>query len=215
MPNFLQKQVVPLNLTEHGGSSSDSGSIQLEPQIQIQQHEHQQEQPMYCQPINSTGSDCVPASNTAITNRTTTKVNDKKDNQRLQRHHIWILLIRHATKCQAPPGKCKVKRCHEMKKVCQHIKTCQTGRHCTTRHCYTSKKLLSHYMRCPNGGYGCNSRESSSSSLGESSQTSTQMSNNNCCPICDPVKSFIREAKHRDKLGAVLDDLQSMAISRS
>lgn len=161
--------------------------------------------------------------NTKDPNTTTATTSKKNHHHRfLQRHHTWLLLIRHATKCQVLPGKCKVKRCLEMKQICQHIQTCQRGRSCTTRHCVASKRLLSHYMRCPRGGFSCNSRGNSRESLSSSSTfgslegsttTNATTSMSTTCPICDPVKSFIREAKKRDKLGSLLDELECLAIS--
>jgi len=106
---------------------------------------------------------------------------------RLQRYHYWILLMRHASECRRPPGKCKLPRCHEAKEVCDHIKTCRQGRSCQFNHCVISKKLIAHYMQC-----------------------SRSRSRRQNCPICGPVKAAIRQEKVKNTLEKITLELKSM-----
>ena len=71
-----------------------------------------------------------------------------------------LLLLRHASKCTAPPGKCtQTPHCAEMKILWKHIASCKESQ-CTVRHCMSSRYVLSHYRRCKGP-----------------------------CNICDPVRS--------------------------
>jgi E1A/CREB-binding protein len=62
-----------------------------------------------------------------------------------KRHRL--LLLRHASKCSAPPGHCKETNCAEMKVLWKHIATCREFQ-CPVRHCMSSRYVLSHYRRC-------------------------------------------------------------------
>ncbi len=78
-----------------------------------------------------------------------------------------LLLLRHASKCQAPPGQCKeTPHCAEMKVLWKHIANCKESQ-CTVRHCMSSRYVLSHYRRCKGP-----------------------------CAICDPVRDAIDASKN-------------------
>jgi len=64
--------------------------------------------------------------------------------QRQQR----LLLLRHASRCNAPEGKCeKTDLCAPMKQLWKHIAGCKEAR-CSVPHCVSSRYVLSHYHRC-------------------------------------------------------------------
>jgi len=88
-----------------------------------------------------------------------THENDAKAKHKRQR----LLLLRHASKCSAPPGQCKqTPHCAEMKVLWKHIASCKESQ-CTVRHCMSSRYVLSHYRRCKGP-----------------------------CTICDPVRDAIK-----------------------
>ena len=85
--------------------------------------------------------------------------NDVKTKHKRQR----LLLLRHASKCTAPPGQCKqTPHCAEMKVLWKHIASCKESQ-CTVPHCMSSRYVLSHYRRCKGP-----------------------------CNICDPVRDAIK-----------------------
>jgi len=109
---------------------------------------------------------------------------------RIQRYQYWILLIRHASECRRQPGKCKIKRCSEAKKVSNHIKSCrQQGSSCQFPHCAITKSLVSHYMQC-----------------------SRSKSRSKQCPICGPVKSATTQQKLRDNLERITCDFNCLNV---
>ena len=74
-----------------------------------------------------------------------------------------LLLLRHASKCQAENGTCTTTpHCAEMKELWKHIASCKDS-YCKVRHCMSSRYVLSHYRRCKPP-----------------------------CNICDPVKEIIK-----------------------
>lgn len=74
-----------------------------------------------------------------------------------------LLLLRHASKCNAV-GNCTVTpHCAEMKVLWKHIANCKDS-YCKVRHCMSSRYVLSHYRRCKPP-----------------------------CNICDPVKKIIKD----------------------
>jgi len=71
------------------------------------------------------------------------------DPQIVRKQQQRLLLLRHATRCNYPPGECPIaRRCAETKILCHHIRTCNKGRSCPVPHCVSSKYILSHYIRC-------------------------------------------------------------------
>jgi len=125
----------------------------------------------------------------------------RRPKHRLQRHHYWILLLRHASKCRKSPTECKLPRCFEMKKICYHIKHCTKGMACTVKHCITSKMLLSHYMRC------------SQASKGSSSTAGNESSRWKSCSICAPVKFAIRQGKSQLSLENLVQDFEGLSVA--
>jgi hypothetical protein len=84
---------------------------------------------------------------------------DSKAKHKRQR----LLLLRHASKCNAPPGQCEqTPHCADMKVLWKHIASCKESQ-CTVRHCMSSRYVLSHYRRCKGP-----------------------------CNICDPVRDAIK-----------------------
>lgn len=115
------------------------------------------------------------------------KVHNNRQKSRLQRYHYWILLIRHASQCRRPQGKCNIPRCYEAKRISDHIKDCRQGSSCEFPHCVLSKTLISHYMQC-----------SRNRRVGKK------------CPICAPVKAAIRQEKLKDELERITQDLKAV-----
>jgi len=108
---------------------------------------------------------------------------------RIQRFQYWILLIRHASECRRQPGKCKLKRCSEAKKVSNHIKSCRQGSSCQFPHCAITKSLVSHYMQC-----------------------SRSKSRSKQCPICGPVKLATTQQKLKDSLDRITCDFKCLNV---
>ena len=89
----------------------------------------------------------------------------------VKRHKILklqqrLIILRHASKCPYPAGKCPVlKQCGSMKTHWNHIMKCKS-QNCSTPHCASSRYLLSHYIDCKE----------------------------ETCPVCGPVKAAIQKA---------------------
>lgn len=63
-----------------------------------------------------------------------------------------LLLLRHASKCNAEPGRCTTTpHCAEMKVLWKHIANCK-DQYCKVKHCMSSRYVLSHYRRCNDPG---------------------------------------------------------------
>lgn len=76
-----------------------------------------------------------------------------------------LLLLRHASKCTAPEGKCEVTpHCHNMKLLWHHISKC-SKKDCEEPHCISSRYVLMHYRKCKDV----------------------------TCPSCQPVREAIRK----------------------
>ena len=89
--------------------------------------------------------------------------NDPKIKHKQQR----LLLLRHASKCQAEDGRCSVTPyCASMKRLWRHISDCRDQR-CPVQHCMSSRYVLSHYRRC----------------------------RDTRCPACAPVRESIRKGQ--------------------
>ena len=103
-----------------------------------------------------------------VDNNNFTNENDAKAKHKRQR----LLLLRHASKCNAPPGQCKqTPHCAEMKVLWKHIASCKESQ-CTVRHCMSSRYVLSHYRRCKGP-----------------------------CTICDPVRDAIKNGSNGEMAG--------------
>jgi len=73
---------------------------------------------------------------------------DNDEQGRIKHKQQRLLLLRHASKCEAKPGECKkTPHCAEMKKLWKHISECH-DKNCTYRHCLSSRYVLMHYRRC-------------------------------------------------------------------
>ena len=78
-----------------------------------------------------------------------------------------LLLLRHASKCEAKEGECrKTPHCAEMKKLWKHISQCH-DKTCKYPHCLSSRYVLMHYRRCKDTR----------------------------CPACAPVRETIRQSQ--------------------
>ena len=84
----------------------------------------------------------------------------------LKQQQQRLIILRHASKCPYPAGKCPVlKQCGSMKTHWNHIMKCKS-QNCSTPHCASSRYLLSHYIDCKE----------------------------ETCPVCGPVKAAIQKA---------------------
>ena len=70
-----------------------------------------------------------------------------------------LLLLRHASKCQAEHGNCKLSYCGRLKQLWEHVKECRE-QNCEVPHCMSSMSVLRHYRKC----------------------------NHSRCQICEPVR---------------------------
>ena len=84
--------------------------------------------------------------------------------QIIRQQQQQLIILRHASKCPYPAGKCPVlKQCGSMKTHWNHIMKCKS-QNCSTPHCASSRYLLSHYSNCKE----------------------------ETCPVCGPVKAAIQ-----------------------
>ena len=91
--------------------------------------------------------------------------------QKVRHKQQRLLLLRHASKCQHPPGKCPVTpHCGNMKKLWSHIARCK-DQDCKVQHCMSSRYVLSHFRRCKDPR----------------------------CPACGPVRETIRNSHAKEK----------------
>ena len=66
----------------------------------------------------------------------------------VQKQQRWLLFLRHASKCQAPEGKCPVTpHCGVARKLWHHVLACREPK-CEYPRCVPSRELLSHHQRC-------------------------------------------------------------------
>jgi len=65
----------------------------------------------------------------------------------LKQRQERLLLLRHASKCTIPEGKCGTRHCAPMQKLWKHLSKCEEP-DCKTPHCVSSRYVLSHYHRC-------------------------------------------------------------------
>lgn len=101
------------------------------------------------------------------------QLSDPKIKHKQQR----LLLLRHASKCQAKDGECrKTPHCADMKKLWRHISGCQ-DKNCSYPHCLSSRYVLMHYRRCKDAQ----------------------------CPACAPVKRICQESQEEERAIASID----------
>jgi E1A/CREB-binding protein len=91
----------------------------------------------------------------------------------------WLLFLRHASKCQAPEGKCPyTPHCHVAKHLWEHVLKC-TLPTCQYPRCLASRELLKHHQNCKDPR----------------------------CPVCGPVRSAM--LKQRQQQQAMLAQQQA------
>ena len=67
-----------------------------------------------------------------------------------QHQRRWLMLLRHASDCRAPPGTCQgTPHCANMKVLWDHVVRCVDTK-CTYPKCIQSRGVLSHYHKCKN-----------------------------------------------------------------
>ena len=73
----------------------------------------------------------------------------------------WLLFLRHASKCNAPEGRCQyTPHCHVAKSLWEHVLRCVDPQ-CAYPRCLASRELLKHHQNCKDAR----------------------------CPVCGPVRS--------------------------
>lgn len=75
----------------------------------------------------------------------------------------WLLFLRHARRCMAPPGKCQEVNCITAQKLWMHIVDCKVSQ-CPYPRCHHTKTLLHHHKHCRDPG----------------------------CPVCVPVTNYLQ-----------------------
>ena len=113
----------------------------MEIQAGVQQHSMGMTSQIGDDRASSMGSSSSSSKSTSGPSRSSGK-NDKVKRQR-------IFLLRHAARCTATDGSCKISRhCAEMKFVWNHIMNdgCNDP-NCNVRHCVSSRYVISHYHR--------------------------------------------------------------------
>ncbi|OQS03989.1 hypothetical protein THRCLA_03731 [Thraustotheca clavata] len=66
----------------------------------------------------------------------------------LQRQHMRLVQLKHASECKLPSDKCPKGACHEMKLLWAHLQSCNSSEPCKAPHCLSSKYVLAHYQLC-------------------------------------------------------------------
>ncbi len=93
--------------------------------------------------------------------------------QYIQKQQRWLLFLRHCAKCNQDEQECQFSRsCRVGKELWQHILTCSNSG-CTYPRCVSSKDLLKHHQKCQNAN----------------------------CPICTPVKEYVRRTRNQSMTG--------------
>jgi hypothetical protein len=66
----------------------------------------------------------------------------------ISKQQRWLLLLRHASKCNVQQGTCSATpHCTVAKQLVQHVTQCQSSQ-CTYPRCVAARDLLRHHMRC-------------------------------------------------------------------
>jgi len=98
-------------------------------------------------PLQSSSSN-VPPSVPSSKDKVVLQDDPQSQMERIRHKQQRLLLLRHASKCDAPEGTCEVtQHCTEMKKLWHHISRCQKN-DCDVLHCLSSRYVLIHYRKC-------------------------------------------------------------------
>ncbi|KAH9307664.1 hypothetical protein KI387_035575, partial [Taxus chinensis] len=89
-------------------------------------------------------------------------VNGEQQKMQYCKQQMWLLFLRHASRCRVPEGQCRTPNCIVGQELWTHVTTCRDTR-CLYPRCRGSRKLLVHHQQCQN----------------------------NCCPVCGPVRQFL------------------------
>ncbi|KAJ8565309.1 hypothetical protein K7X08_007885 [Anisodus acutangulus] len=88
----------------------------------------------------------------------------------------WLLFLTHARGCSAPEGKCAEQNCIKAQKLVKHMERCITFE-CQYPRCPVTRVLINHYRRCRDLN----------------------------CPVCIPVRKFVRAQQKVARPGCNLD----------
>ncbi len=167
MNNMIQQQQPPMmnNGGSMMGSRNPNGSMPVQPNNAYSGHNNVPMGGPPPPPQDQGRSNGYHQSRNPETNRSSMNAGDNnyagESDVKAKHKRQRLLLLRHASKCTAPPGQCKqTPHCAEMKVLWKHIASCKESQ-CTVRHCMSSRYVLSHYRRCKGP-----------------------------CNICDPVRNF-------------------------
>lgn len=110
----------------------------MPPEVRVEKSHHSSNSPG---PFNSSNIS-RPTSNIRPQHRSEEEIAKIKHKQKR------LLLLRHASKCPYPIGKCpKTELCGTFKKLWKHIGDCNNPE-CNVQHCRSSKFILSHFRKC-------------------------------------------------------------------
>lgn len=108
-----------------------------------------------------------PVGNRAVaTNNSSSSIcrfNDLPRERQYFNQQKWLLFLTHARGCSAPEGKCAEKNCIKAQKLVKHMERCSAFE-CQYPRCSATRDLINHYRRCRDLN----------------------------CPVCIPVRKFIR-----------------------
>ncbi|OWM69462.1 histone acetyltransferase HAC1-like isoform X2 [Punica granatum] len=85
----------------------------------------------------------------------------------------WLLFLRHARRCNAPPGKCQAVHCVVAQRLIRHMESCSLPQ-CPFPRCRATKVLVNHHKRCVDPG----------------------------CPVCIPVKAYLQGQQLKSRIRA-------------
>ena len=94
----------------------------------------------------------LPPGQTVLNGMNTGQPLTEAQRRELQEQHQrrWLMLLRHASDCRAPPGTCQgTPHCANMKVLWDHVVRCVDTK-CTYPKCIQSRGVLSHYHKCKN-----------------------------------------------------------------